>query len=116
LPGLESNEKYIWVPFLDPEVIKILSLSELFCFTQPCISGSLLFDPEDIRKLSIRAIWNFDKGTGLLLLGAEHGAQRACLKAYVHRARKGSNPNTTHTQTVSKPYYTVLNYTHLTKT
>ena len=25
----ESNEKYIWVPFLDPEVINILSLSEV---------------------------------------------------------------------------------------
>ena len=24
----ESNEKYIWVPFLDPEVLKILSLSK----------------------------------------------------------------------------------------
>ena len=37
LPGL-LREKYIWVPFLDPEAIKILSLG---------------------------AIWNFSKGTGL---------------------------------------------------
>jgi len=36
LPGL-LREKYIWVPFLEPEVIKILSL---------------------------RTIWNFSKGTG----------------------------------------------------
>jgi hypothetical protein len=28
--------------------------------------GSFFFDPEDIRKLSIGGIWNFDKGTGLL--------------------------------------------------
>jgi hypothetical protein len=28
--------------------------------------GSFFLDPEDIRKLSIRAIWNFAKGTGLL--------------------------------------------------
>jgi len=34
----ERKEKYIWVPFLDPENIKVLSLG---------------------------AIWNFSKGTGL---------------------------------------------------
>ena len=28
--------------------------------------GSFFLDPEDIRKLSIGAIWKFDKGTGLL--------------------------------------------------
>jgi hypothetical protein len=39
LPGLcERKREYIWVPFLDPEDIKILSLG---------------------------AIWNFGKGTGL---------------------------------------------------
>jgi len=38
LPGfLRENKKYIWVPFLDPEDIKILSLGD---------------------------IWNFSKGTG----------------------------------------------------
>jgi hypothetical protein len=38
-PGIfERKEKYILVPFLDPEAIKILSLG---------------------------AIWNFSKGTGL---------------------------------------------------
>jgi len=47
----ERNEKYIWAPFLDLEVIKILSL------------GSFFLDPEDIR---IGAIWNFGEGTGLL--------------------------------------------------
>jgi hypothetical protein len=36
--SFERKEKYIWVPFLDPEAIKILSLG---------------------------AIWNFSKGTGL---------------------------------------------------
>jgi hypothetical protein len=39
LPGhLREKKKYIWVPFLDTEAIKILSLG---------------------------AIWNFGKGTGL---------------------------------------------------
>jgi len=28
--------------------------------------GSFFLDPEDIRKLSTGAIWNFAKGTGLL--------------------------------------------------
>jgi hypothetical protein len=28
--------------------------------------GSFSLDPEDIRKLSIRAIWNFVKVSGLL--------------------------------------------------
>jgi len=38
LPGfLRETKKYIWVPFLDPEAIKILNLG---------------------------AIWNFGKGTG----------------------------------------------------
>jgi len=27
--------------------------------------GSFYLDPEDIRKLTIGAIWNFAKGTGL---------------------------------------------------
>ena len=34
----ERKKKYIWVPFLDPEAIKILSMG---------------------------AVWNFGKGTGL---------------------------------------------------
>jgi hypothetical protein len=28
--------------------------------------GSFILDPEDIKKLSLGAIWNFAKGTGLL--------------------------------------------------
>ena len=62
----ESNEKYIWFPFLDPEVIKILRLSETKVTLKTYISGFLLLDPGDIRKLSIMAVWNFGKGTGLL--------------------------------------------------
>jgi hypothetical protein len=56
--------------------------------------ASFFLDPEDIRKLSIGAIWNFAKGTWLLWFSTEYGAQRACPKAKVHRARKDSNPNT----------------------
>ena len=43
--------------------------------------GSFFLDPEDLRKLSIGAIWNFAKGTGLLYLSKKYGPQRACLKA-----------------------------------
>ena len=35
-----------------------------------------------------------EQGSSNLLI--EHGAQRSCPKAQVHRARKGSNPNTIH--------------------
>jgi hypothetical protein len=35
-------------------------------------------DPEDIRGLSLRAIWNFFRRTGLSWLGPSEGAQRAC--------------------------------------
>jgi hypothetical protein len=62
----ERKEKYIWVPFLEPEVIKILSLSEALASLRHIYLGSFFLDPEDIRKLSTGAIWNFAKGTGLL--------------------------------------------------
>jgi hypothetical protein len=59
----ESNEKYIWVPFLDPEVIKFLSMSEALASLRHTYLGSFFLDPEDIRR---GAIWNFGKGKGLL--------------------------------------------------
>jgi hypothetical protein len=62
----ERNEQYIWVPFLDPVVIKILSLSEALASLRHIYLGSLFLDPEDIRKLSIGAISNSVKGTALL--------------------------------------------------
>jgi len=65
LPGL-SREKCVWVPFLDPEVVKILSLSEALDSLRHTYLGSFLLDREDIRKLSTGAIWNFAKRTGLL--------------------------------------------------
>jgi hypothetical protein len=48
----ERKGKYIWVPFLDLEDIKILSLG---------------------------AIWNFNKGTDSPELISDYGEQRACL-------------------------------------
>jgi hypothetical protein len=49
--------------------------------------GSFFLDPKDVTNLSMGATWNFGN------LVSEYGTQRACFKAYVHRARKGSNPN-----------------------
>jgi len=39
----ERKEKYIWVPFLDPEVIKILSLSEALASLGPTFLGSFFW-------------------------------------------------------------------------
>jgi hypothetical protein len=40
--------------------------------------GSFFLDPENVRDLSLRAIWSFFRRTGLLWLGSNDGAQRAC--------------------------------------
>jgi hypothetical protein len=40
--------------------------------------GSFFLDPEDVRSLSLRAIWNFFRRTGLSWLGPSEGAQRSC--------------------------------------
>jgi hypothetical protein len=40
--------------------------------------GSFFLDPENVRDLSLRTIWNFFRRTGLLWLGPNEGAQRAC--------------------------------------
>jgi hypothetical protein len=59
----DSNENYIWVPFLDLEGIKILSLSDALASLTHTYLGSFFLDPEGTR---IGAIWNFGKQTGLL--------------------------------------------------
>ena len=51
---------------MDPEVIQILSLSEALASLRHIYLGPFCLDPEDIRKLSIGAIWDFVKKTGLL--------------------------------------------------
>jgi hypothetical protein len=49
----------------------------------------LFLDSEDVRELSLGAIWNFIKRTGLLWLGLELRGTKDLSKAYVHRERKG---------------------------
>jgi len=63
----ERKEKYIWVPFLDPEVIKILNLSEVLASFGHTYLGSFFLDPEDIRELSIGAIWNVGRNRAPLI-------------------------------------------------
>jgi hypothetical protein len=82
--------------------LRVLSLSEALASLSLTYLASVFFDPEDIRNLSIGAIWNFANGTGLLEFSTEQGAQRACLKALVHRAQKGFNPNTIQFNSISK--------------
>jgi hypothetical protein len=38
-------------------------------YVDPCLLGSLFLDPEDVRSLSLGAIWNFGNGAGLPWLG-----------------------------------------------
>jgi hypothetical protein len=46
--------------------IHILCECEALTSLRHTYLGSFFLDPEDIGKLSIGAIWNFAKGTGLL--------------------------------------------------
>jgi hypothetical protein len=55
---------------------------------------SFFLDPEDIKSLSLMAIWSLGKGIGSLDLVLDYGPQRARLKAEVHRDRNGTNPFT----------------------
>jgi hypothetical protein len=70
---------HILVPFLDPENIVNLSCGteeetsvHVLCECKALASrrhaylGSFFLDPEDVTDLSMGAIWNSDKGAGLL--------------------------------------------------
>ena len=52
------------------EVTQVLSLSEALTSLRYTYLGSFLLDPEDNRKLSVRAIWSLLKEQGSLNLGA----------------------------------------------
>ena len=81
---LREKKQYFWASFLDPEVIKILSLgatapmigvgeetsAHILCECEALASlrhaylGSFL-EPEDIRSLGLGAIWSYSKAAGL---------------------------------------------------
>jgi len=46
--------------------VHILCECEVLASLRYTYLGSFFLDPEDIRVLGMGAIWNFDKGTGLL--------------------------------------------------
>jgi len=50
----------------DETSVHILCECEVLASLRHTHLGSFFLDPEDIRKLSIVAIWYFAKGTGLL--------------------------------------------------
>ena len=50
----------------EEEIVHVLYACEALASLRHSYLGSFFLDPEDIRKLSIGAIWNFAKGTVLL--------------------------------------------------
>jgi len=73
--------------------------AHIFCECQALASlrhkhlGSFL-DPQDIKCLSLRAIWKFSKGTVMPWTDIRlWGTKGLLIKAYVHRDCKVSNPN-----------------------
>ena len=50
---------------MNPDVTRVLSLSEALTSFTHTYPGSFFLDPEDNRKLSIGAIWSLVEETGL---------------------------------------------------
>jgi hypothetical protein len=71
LPGLLREKKGNLGSFFDPEVIKILSLSETLASLRHTYLGSFFLDPEDIRKLSVGAMWK-EQGSFKLVQNKGH--------------------------------------------
>jgi hypothetical protein len=51
---------------LSPKAIKVLNLSEALASLRQINLDSFFLEPEDNRKLNMRAIWNLVKETELL--------------------------------------------------
>ena len=64
--GLSNNPTYRKCGTEEETSVHILCECEALASLRGTYPGSSFLDPEDIRKLSIGAIWNFAKGTGLL--------------------------------------------------
>jgi hypothetical protein len=73
---------------------------------QTCL-GSYFLDPDDVRNLSLGAVWNFIKGQDSHDLDfGLRGCKGSVKIAYVQRARKGSNP-------LSIQFHSHLTFAHL---
>jgi len=64
--GLSNNPTCRKCGTKEETSVHILCECEALASLSNTHSGSFFLDPEDIRKLSIGAIWNFANGTGLL--------------------------------------------------
>ena len=64
--GLSNNPTCRKCGIEEETSVHILCECEALASLRHTHLGSFFLDPEDIRKLSIGAIWNFAKGTGLL--------------------------------------------------
>ena len=64
--GLSNNPTCRKCGIEEETSIHILCECEAFTSLRHTHLGSFFLDPEDIRKFSTGAIWNYDKGTGLL--------------------------------------------------
>jgi len=62
LREMNSISEYL----LSLETIQVLNLREALASLRQINLGSFFLDPEYNRKLSMRAIWDLVKGTGLL--------------------------------------------------
>jgi len=58
----------------------VLSECEVLASLRPAHLGSFFLDPEDVRSLSLGAIWNLSKKPGSHDLASDCGAQRTRLK------------------------------------
>jgi hypothetical protein len=78
----------------DETLAHILCECEALASLTHAYLGSFFLDPEDIKSLSLGAIWNFGNGTGLPWTGIRlWGTKGPLIKANVHRDCKGSNPS-----------------------
>jgi hypothetical protein len=64
--GLSNNPTFRKCGTEEGTLVHILCECQALASLRHAHMGCFFLEPEDIRKLSIGAIWNFGKGTGLL--------------------------------------------------
>jgi hypothetical protein len=62
--GLSNNPTFRKCGTEEETTVHILCECESLVSLRGAHLGSFFLDPEDVRKLSIGAVWNFGKGTG----------------------------------------------------
>jgi hypothetical protein len=74
---------------VNPEVTRVLSLSEALTSLRHIYLGSFLLTPEDNRKLNIGAIWSLVEGTGLPYFGGHLELQWGSGAPWIDLGHKG---------------------------